>query len=161
AATADARRPRRAVLPADVAAGHVDRLDHGLELLGGGAAGDEQRARLVLLGRRVGEDRAALGGGDELQAEAGVVGRRLPVGPAGDARIDQGALAGRAAALGEDRTAARVQALGPGLLDERLAEQELAGGAVEQVVEAVAVGPADRAALAAGERQVGEDRGLV
>jgi len=90
-----------------------------------------------------------------------VVRRGLPVGAAGDAGVDQRALAGRPAAVGEDRAAVRVEALGPGLLDERLAEQELAGGAIEQVVEPVAVGPADRAALAGGQREVGEDRGLV
>ncbi len=40
-----------------------------------------------------------------------------------------------------DRPAVLVQAGRPGLLDERLAQQELSGGSVQHVEEAVAVGP--------------------
>src|SRR5204863_5368253 len=73
----------------------------------------------------------------------------------------QRALAGRPAAGCRDRAAMRVEPLGPGLLDERLADEEIAGRAIEDVVEPVAVGPADRLARRATDAEIGEDRRLV
>ena len=91
---------------------------------------------------------------------AGVERGRPPVGRAAGGRRHHRSL-GRGEHAGHpDRTAVLVEPFRPGLQRERLAEQELAGLAVERVVEAVAVGPQHRPARPVRHLDIGEHRDL-
>ena len=87
--------------------------------------------------------------------------RRLEIGAAAGCRIDEeAALRTRVRSRNGHRPPLLVEALVPGLVDERRARQERAGGAIEHVEMAVAIGVHQQLPLLAAPHAIHEDHVL-
>src|SRR5207249_6529638 len=119
------------------------------------AAGGEPEAGLVD-GFALEEDRAPLARDLIEEIRLRTVARAVPVRRAGNARKYRRALLGRLESRLHFRTAFCIEPLRPCLLHERGAVDELAVGAIEYVVEAVAIGLRDELAHAAVDLRLEE-----
>src|SRR5258705_446176 len=128
-------------LPLELSGGRFQRADRGIggvAVDGDSAASREGLARDVFRLTLV-VDRAHLAGKLVEQLGLRAVGRAVPVRGARDARKDRCALDGGLVARLDDRPPLGIEAVGPGLLREWRAREELARFAVEHVIECVAV----------------------